>query len=122
MMYIKKIEWLNKEIKEAVLKVVNNRESLSCFSCPCSYCIGDVLTEPLECLDTDDVVRCDEKKATIEKMDGIFKYRLQGQLIDAERGIMDVDGFVIHIDSQKIPNDIRNGMYIRMITSRIDIW
>lgn len=50
-MYIEKIEWLDKEGKEAILKVVNETKSLMCFSCPCSYNVGDVLTEPLECKD-----------------------------------------------------------------------
>ena len=49
-MYIEEIEWLDKEGKEAILKVVNDTKSLMCFSCPCSYNIGDFLTYPLECL------------------------------------------------------------------------
>lgn len=76
-MYIKEIEWLDKEGKEAILKVVNDTKSLMCFSCPSSYNIGDVLTEPLECLDTDDIVLC-ETKNSIEKMEGAFKYKLKG--------------------------------------------
>lgn len=121
-MHITKIDWLDKEIKEAVVKVTNKKGSLICFSCPCSNSIGDVLTEPLECLDADDIVCSDEKKDIIEKMDGMFQYRLQGQLRDSKRGIIDVCGFVIHIASPKIPNDIRDGMYVQIITSRIDIW
>ena len=38
-----------------------------CFSCP--YNIGDVLTEPLECLDTDYIVLCETKENSIEKVD-----------------------------------------------------
>ena len=121
-MHIKKIDWLDEQIKEAVIIVANNRESLICFSCPFLYSIDDVLTEPLECLDTDEIVCSAEQKDAIEKMDGVFQYRLQGQLRDSKRGIMDVCGFVIHIDSEKIPGDIRDGMYIQIVTSRIDIW
>lgn len=43
-MYIKKIKWLDKG-KEAVIKVVNGKESLICFSCPYSYNVGDILNE-----------------------------------------------------------------------------
>ena len=61
-MHIEKIEWLNEEGKEAILKVVNDTKNLVCFSCPCFYNIGDVITEPLECLDTNDIVLCEINK------------------------------------------------------------
>ena len=121
-MYIEKIEWLDKDSKEAILKVVSNMESLMCFSCPCSYNIGDVITEPLECLDTENIVLCDEKENSVEKIDKAFKYKLKGKLIDIENGIIEVCGFKVHIDEDKIPGDIKNGMYIQLYTSRIDIW
>lgn len=121
-MYIEKIEWLDKDGKEAILKVVNDMESLMCFSCPCSYNIGDVLTEPLECLDTDDIEVCDSKENRIEKMEGTFKYKLKGKLKDVKNGIIEVCGFKVHIDEDKIPGDAKNGIHIQILTSRIDIW
>lgn len=121
-MYIKKIEWLDKEGKEAILKVVNETKSLMCFSCPCSYNVGDVLTEPLECLDSHAIVSCETEENCIEKMEGTFKYRLKGRLKDIQKGIFEVYGFDLHIDEEKIPGDIKNGMCIQFVTSRIDIW
>ncbi len=121
-MYIKEIEWIDKEGKEAILKVVNDTKSLMCFSYPCSYNIGDLLTEPLECLDTDDIVLCETKENSIEKMEGPFKYKLKGKLKDIQNGIIEVFGFDIHIDEEKIPSDITNGMYVQFVASRIDIW
>lgn len=121
-MYIEEIEWLDKEGKEAILKVVNDTKSLMCFSCPCSYNIGDVLTEPLECLDTDDIFLSEKMENSIEKMEGAFKYKLKGKLKDMQNGIIGVYGFDLHIDEEKIPSDITNGMYVQFIVSRIDIW
>lgn len=121
-MYIEEIEWLDKEGKEAILKVVNDTQSLMCFSCPCFYNIGDVLTDPLECLDTDDIVLCEINENCIEKMEGEFKYKLKGKLKDIHNGIMDVYGFNIHIDKEKIPSDITNGTYVWFVASRIDVW
>lgn len=121
-MHIEEIEWLNKEGKEAILKVVNGMESLICFSCPCPYNVGDELTEPLECLDTEDIMVCNKEEKGIEKMEGTFKYRLKGKLKDIKTGIVEVCGFKVHIDENKIPGDLRNGMYIQIFTSRIDIW
>ena len=118
-MYIKEIEWIDKEGKEAILKVVNDTKSLMCFSCLCSYNIGDVLTEPL---DTDDIVLCETKENSIEKMEGTFKYKLKGKLKDIQNRVIEVSGFDIHIDEEKIPGDIANGMYVQFVASRIDIW
>lgn len=122
MMYIEKIKWLDKEEKEAILKVISDTISLMCFSCPCSYNNGDVINEPLECLDTNDVMACETKENSIEKMEGAYKYKLKGELKDIQNGIIKVYGFNIHIDEAKIPSDVTNGMYVQFVTSRIDIW
>lgn len=121
-MYIEEIKWLDKQEKEAMLKVVSGGESLKCFSYPCSYNVGDILIEPLECLDTDNIVLCETQGNSIEKMEGAFKYRLKGELKDTKDGIVKVYDFKLHIDEGKIPKDIMNGMYVQFVVSRIDVW
>lgn len=121
-MYVEKIEWLDKEGQEAILKVVDGMESLMCFSCPCSYKIGDVLSKPLECLDTDDIVLCDTNENSIQQIEGSFKCKLKGKLKDIQNGIVDVYGFHLHIDEEKIPGDMVNGMYVQFVSFRIDVW
>ena len=51
-----------------------------------------------------------------------FSYKLKGQVKDKSKGLIDVYGFIIHINEQGIPNDIENGMFVEFITSRIDLW
>lgn len=121
-MHVEEIEWLDKEGKEAILKVVSETDYLVCFSCPCTYNIGDVLTEPLECLDTDNIILCEIQENNIEKIEGEFKYRLKGKIKDIKNGIVEVNGYNLHIDEDEIPKDILNGMYIQFEVSRIDIW
>lgn len=121
-MQIEEIEWLDKEGKEAILKVVSETESLECFSCPCSYNKGDVLTEPLECLDVNDILLCDTQQYIIRKMDGAFKYQMNGKIKDIQNGIIEVCGFELHVDEDRIPKDMINGMFIQFAVSRIDIW
>ena len=121
-MRIKEINWLDKEGKEATLKVVSGTDYLVCFACPCSYDVGDVLTEPLECLDIDNLISCETSKNVIEKMEGEFRYKLNGKLKDMKNGIVLVNGFRLHIDEDKIPKDVSNGEYIQFEVSRIDIW
>ena len=57
-MHIEEINWLDIGEEEAVLKVVSDADCLICFSCPCSYNVGDVLVEPLECLDAENIILC----------------------------------------------------------------
>ena len=67
-MHIEEINWLDIGEEEAVLKVVSDADCLICFSCPCSYNVGDVLVEPLECLDTENIILCERTENIIEKM------------------------------------------------------
>lgn len=121
-MHIEEINWLDIGGEEAVLKVVSGADCLMCFSCPCSYDVGDVLAEPLECLDTDNIIMCETKENTIEKMEGEFNYKLRGELKNMQNGIVEVKGFSLHIDEDKIPKDMSNGICIQFEVSRIDIW
>lgn len=121
-MYIKKIEWLDKENKEAVLEVCGNTKALICFSYPCHYNLNDELNEPLQCLDSYDIISCDEEQIKIERINESFEYKLVGKVKNAEEGIIEVEGFSLCIDRNKMPKDIVNGNYIQFTTSRIDVW
>lgn len=121
-MHIEGINWLDIGGEEAVLKVVGDEDCLICFACPCPYNVGDVLVEPLECLDTDNIIICETKDNNIEKMEGEFKYKIRGRLKNMQKGIVEVKGFKLHIDEDKIPKDMSNGIYIQFEVSRIDIW
>ena len=61
-----------------------------------------------------------EKQRLLWEVD--FKYKLRGKLIDMLNGIVEVKGFKLHIDEDKIPKDMSNGMCIQFEASRIDIW
>ena len=120
-MYIKRIEWLDEENKEAILEVFNNNKTLICFSHPCNYNLNDEIKEPLHCLDSYDIVYCEDKQIRIEKINEPFEYKLLGKVVNVEEGIIKIDDFILCIDSNRIPKDIMNGDYIQFITSRIDV-
>ena len=109
-MYVKKIDWLDEVSKEAIVEVAEGIERLVCFSCPCLYKLNDMLREPLECLDTQDIVSCSTVGSDIKKLHEKQSYKIV------------LYGFIIHINEQGIPNDIENGMFVEFITSRIDLW
>ena len=54
-------------------------------------------------------------------MEGEFKYKLRGELKDMQNGIVEVKGFNLHIDEDKIPQDMSNGMCIQFEVSSFDI-
>ena len=76
-MYVKKIDWLDEVSKEAIVEVAEGIERLVCFSCPCLYKLNDMLREPLECLDTQDIVSCSTVGSDIKKLEKKFSYKLK---------------------------------------------
>lgn len=120
-MKVGKIKWIDDATKEAIVFVDSDSGTLICYSCPCEYNVGDEITEPLECLDADKVTTCNEN-FMITKLESVFGYEIQGEIINCKEGIVHVEGFVIHIDEDEIPRDINTGMYIQFETHRIDIW
>ena len=120
-MFIKNINYLDANIKEAVVVVSEGLLELSCFSDSCSLAIGDVLNDALECLDVSNIETIEDSYEII-KLNGPFDYLLKGKLINKMEGIVNIGGILIHIDEDEIPNDIEEGMYISFETSRIDIW
>ena len=75
-MYVKKIDWLDEVSKEAIVEVAEGIERLVCFSCPCLYKLNDMLREPLECLDTQDIVSCSTVGSDIKKLPEKQSYKI----------------------------------------------
>lgn len=113
---------MDEKNKEAVLKIAANTESIICYSYPCTYNVGDILLEPLECLDIEKIVLYDTNRSCIEKLDESFKYKFVGMINDIKQGLISVYEFEIHIDEEKIPKDLKNGMYIQFTVPRVDVW
>jgi len=65
---------------------------------------------------------CENPEENIEKLGKTFKYRIRGKIISKDECILAVYGFNLHLNKNKIPNDIKEGAYIQFISSRIDIW
>lgn len=121
-MHIKSIEWLDSTNQEAILEISDDKDVIICFSHPCNYSIGQIITEPLECLDTIDIAISTRPIFKIERKGIEFNYLLIGKVIDIEKGIVMIGSFILHIDENIIPKDIKNNDYIEFSTSRIDVW
>ncbi len=121
-MIIYDIKWLDEDSKEAILRVEDNNKCLICFSQPCLHKIGDHLEEPLECLDSYDIITTDLLDNNIIKLNDEFSYKLKGEIVDIKKGIVKVETFLLHIDEDMIPKDMVNNQIIQFTVSRIDVW
>ena len=72
-MKAEKIEYMDMDAKEAIVFVRENNLELTCFSCPCLLEVGSIIEEPLECVDTKNVVVC-EDYSMIYKDKSLFGY------------------------------------------------
>ena len=55
-MFIKSIEWIDKESQEAEVLVSDSSFSVTCFSHPFNKRLGERLVDPIHCLDVENVV------------------------------------------------------------------
>ena len=65
-MFIKSIDWMDEERREAIVIVSDMENEIKCFADGLKYDVGDVLVDPLECLTTKNVFRSYENKTFID--------------------------------------------------------
>ena len=99
-MYIKSIEWMDKDAREAILTVGDGIQELVCFCHPCFYHINDTVSEPLKCLDVKDIIVSRANIYDIKSKTGTLNYKLMGELINAQAGLIKVYSFYLHIDEK----------------------
>lgn len=121
-MVIKDISWIDYSSKEAVVTVSDGTYDIVCFSHPCSYAVGQTVTEPLECLDVDNIVISDCEKFEAVKAEEYFTYQLNGKLINKTAGLVQLGEIVIQVDERLIPGDLDNSAYVSFTVSRLDLW
>ena len=120
-MYIHNIVWLDEPSSEAVLTISDGDYSLTCFSCPCEYSVGDIIEAPLECLSVSDIEWVDPQYSVIHT-DSKFSYIIIGEVLNIADGLVRVGKITLHINSVLFPKDIYTGQFVRFCVSRIDLF
>lgn len=121
-MFVKDISWIDYSCKEATVIISDGTYNVICFSHPCSYAVGQIVTEPLECFDADNIVVSNCEKYEVIKTEECFTYQLNGKLINKTAGIVQLGEIVIRLNGHLIPGDIDNGSYVSFTVSRLDLW
>lgn len=118
MAYVKKIQWLSEEAKEAEIYIhINKDNELICFAQPCGLKIGDQINE-LFSLNTISVQKKQEEEYGIISMHN-NKYLLSGRVKHIKPASIEVYDVVVRCDD--LPGDIHIGEYVEFVCERLDI-
>ena len=120
-MYIKNIQWINEQIKEAEVTVSDGVYSIVCFSCPCKYSVGEVINDNIDVLDINNIKLSKTNEYKVTKINESFLYKIDGMLSD-DRCTVIIGKLTVNIESEKIPNDIIGGSFIEADIDRFDIY
>ncbi|BDR59377.1 hypothetical protein [Xylocopilactobacillus apicola] len=121
MIKITKINWLDKEAKEAEVTLLDDFISINCFFSNCNLKEKSVFRNVIYGFDVDDIFQITDNSYKADKISDDWMYCIQGQLIDKYKSIVKVGEFEIDISDGFIPKDIEKGAYIKAKISRFDI-
>lgn len=122
MVKIKNIFLISKEAKEAEVILTDGEYELICFCQPCKKKIGEEILEELYCFNNNSVIKAKESFYAIEKMCDPFSYYLTGKLYKKNEGIVQIGDFLLQLEENTIPNDIKESDYVTFSVARIDLY
>ena len=121
-MYVKTINWIDKNSREAEVIVSDGCIELLCFSHPFKNSINEKLEEPIHCFDVDNVALAQNQRTYANKKSSYFGYTLCGKLVDKDNKLVYLGNIKLCLESAYISNDIPEGSYIELSVSRLDIY
>ncbi|MEI6090340.1 MAG: hypothetical protein WCR42_07815 [bacterium] len=120
-MIIESFEWLSLEAEEAEVIVSDGTYKIVCFSQPFRYEVGEMLEEPLEVLDIENLHLSSNVFVGAERINESFEYHISAKVIDKAEGIVQIGKIFISIDNFLLKY-IDNNEIVDFSTSRIDIY
>jgi hypothetical protein len=121
-MYIESIKWLDEAIREAEVTVSDGHMSIVCFSHPLSKKINVNLTEPVYCLNPENIVTSIGQAGFAKKYDNAFGYLICGKLIDKHNRIVLLGNIMLCLEDAYLPTDILENSFIEFSVSRLTIY
>lgn len=121
MIWIEKVNWLDKDNGEADIYLTDGIYNVVCFS---SSFYGDEEQEfngQIYSYEAENVYKKLDKKCEIRKKDdGI--YHLEGKMVDRENKIVRIGEFLISLSDSQIDKDILLNDYLEFEISRLDVY
>lgn len=121
-MFIKSINWIDKDLQEAEIIVSDGQIEVLCFSHPFQKAINAVLEEPIHCLYAENLVLTQEQSISINKSNGYFGYSLRGKLIDKKNKLVRLGDIIICLEDAYISDSIPKNSYVEFDVSRLDLY
>lgn len=121
MVIVDKINWINKEEREADVTISDGTYSVLCFSCPFNQKENDIFDNLIYCFEVKGIAKSFESNPSIIKKNGFYEYMLRGRLEKKEK-IVNIGELQIDISEANIPNDIHDGDYIEFEVGRLDLY
>jgi len=122
-MFIKHVDWLDRETSEAKVLISDGIIDILCFSHPFYGVTGDKLLDHIYCLDAKNIVVANSQQFYMQREEslGYFGYSICGKLIDRKNQIVRLNNIALCLGDTHIPNDISEGSYIEFEVTRLDI-
>lgn len=120
MIFVKKIEWIDIDTKEADVTLSDNQYELVCFLDEFFGKIGGKFDDMLYAIVDGDVYKSEDNLFLVKHLNN-FEYFIIAKIFDKTRNIAQVGEFLINIGGG-IPNDLENGEFVEFRARRIDIY
>ena len=122
MVIVDKINWVDKDEREADVTITDGTYTLLCFSYPFNQNEKDIFENLIYCFNIKDIVKSFESYPAVIKKNGFYEYTLRGKLEKREDKIVSIGELQIDISEANIPNDINDGDYIEFVVGRLDLY
>ena len=120
MIFVKKIEWIDIDTKEADVTLSDNQYELVCFSDEFFGKIGGKFDDMLYAIVDGDVYKSEDNLFLVKHLNN-FEYFIIAKIFDKTRNIAQVGECLINTGGG-IPNDLENGEFVEFRVRRIDIY
>jgi hypothetical protein len=119
MVKIIKVEWIDKEEREADVTISDGTFSVVCYSCPFKLQEGEIFENRLYCLDVENILKTSEPEVIINGSD-FYEYSVRGKLGDNR--VVSIGELQVDVSDADIPGDICSGDMIEFSINRLDIY
>ena len=121
-MFIKSVEWIDKDAQEAEIVVSDGKIDILCFSHPFTKNVGVELLEPIFCFDVTDIMITRESQILVKRDGDSYRYFVRGKLFDKNEKIVKLGGLTLCIEDSYIPKDLSENNIIEFSVSRFNLY
>jgi len=122
MVIIKKVNWIDKGIKEAELLITDGKYSLTCFSNPFRLSEVNEYSGNIHILEADYVYKIKPNNYESFRIGSSYEHILKGKFVDLKSKLFQVGKIKIDISDICIPGDICENDFLEIKATRLDLY